>query len=56
LAPGASSSGSTPITIPVNTAPGIYFLGGVADGDHVVVESQENNNTAVRAIQVVAAP
>jgi subtilase family serine protease len=36
--------------------PGTYFLVGVADGDHVVVESQENNNTAIRAIQVLAAP
>jgi subtilase family serine protease len=56
LGPGISSTGSASITIPVATAPGIYYVVVVADGDHVVAESQEGNNIAVRAVQVVAAP
>jgi len=52
LAAGASSAGTTTVTIPAGTAPGFYYVIAVADGDHVVTESQENNNSAVRAIQI----
>jgi subtilase family serine protease len=43
LAPRASSSGSTTVTIPLATALGRYFLIGVADADNAVVETRENN-------------
>ena len=52
LAAGASSAGTTTVTIPAGTAPGYYYVIAVADGDHVVTESQETNNRSLRAIQV----
>jgi subtilisin family serine protease len=54
LAAGASSSGSTAITIPAGTVPGVYYVFAVVDADGAVSEAQENNNAALRAIQVVA--
>jgi subtilase family serine protease len=55
LAAGASSSGSTAITIPAGTVPGrYYYVIAVADADGAVAEGQENNNTLLRAIFVVA--
>ena len=57
LADGASSAGSTSVTIPSNTAPGTYYVLAQADADGAVAESAENNNvTAVRSIQVTAGP
>jgi subtilase family serine protease len=54
LAAGASSSGTTSITIPATTVPGrYYYVIAVADADGVVAEGQENNNTLLRAIFVV---
>jgi subtilase family serine protease/subtilisin family serine protease len=49
---GASSTGSTSLTIPAALAGGTYFVIAKADGEGVVVESSENNNTLVRAIQL----
>jgi subtilase family serine protease len=54
LAAGASSSGSTAVTIPAGTVPGVYYVFAVVDADGAVTEAQENNNNALRAIQVVA--
>jgi subtilisin family serine protease/subtilase family serine protease len=45
LVAGATQSGSTPVTIPAGTAPGNYYVIGVADWNNTVVESLENNNT-----------
>ena len=57
LAGGASSPGSTSVTIPADTAPRTYYLIAKADADGGVAESVETNNvSAVRAIQVTAAP
>jgi subtilase family serine protease len=56
LAPGATSVGSTSVTIPADTAPGAYFIIARADADDAVVETQEGNNASVRSVQVVAAP
>jgi subtilase family serine protease len=57
LASGASSSGSTSITIPLDTSPGTYYVIAQADGDGAVAESAETNNvSAVRSIQVTAGP
>jgi len=50
LGPGASSSGSTSVTIPAGTAPGTYYLIAKADADLVVAETQETNNTASAAV------
>ena len=55
LAAGASSSGSTAITIPAGTIPGrYYYVIAVADANGAVAEGQENNNTQLQAIFVVA--
>jgi subtilase family serine protease len=54
LAPGVSSTGSTTIVIPSGTAPGNYYLLVKADGDGQVAEGQENNNVALRLVQVKA--
>jgi hypothetical protein len=41
------------VTIPANTAPGIYYVIAQADGDGVVAEITKNNNvSAIRSIQV----
>jgi YD repeat-containing protein len=47
LAAGASNSGNTNITVPVNTAAGTYYVIGKADADNTNPESDESNNTAV---------
>jgi subtilase family serine protease len=54
LAAGASSSGSTSVTIPAGTATGTYFLIVRTDADNVVAEGQESNNNGLRFIQVTA--
>ena len=48
----ATSAASTSVTIPLATAPGRYFVIGVADGDANVVESDEGNNARSRAFTV----
>ncbi len=55
LAGGASSSGSTTVTIPSGLPAGTYYLFAKADADGVVAESSETNNAFVRAVQVTAA-
>jgi len=52
LAPNASSSSATPVTIPAGTAPGSYYLVAQADGGGSVAESSETNNTYARKMQV----
>src|SRR5262249_49934918 len=56
LAPGATSAGSTTVTIPAGTAPGAYFVIARADADDAVAETQEGNNASARSVQVAAAP
>ena len=56
LAGGASSAGSTSVTIPAGLPPGTYYLIAKADGDNTVAESAESNNTGARAFQVAASP
>ena len=53
LAVGASSSGTTLVTIPPGTAPGAYYVLAKADADGSVSESVETNNAAPRGIQVI---
>jgi subtilase family serine protease len=52
LAAGASSSGSTSVTIPENAASGSYYLIAVADAEEVVVETSETNNKYTRLIKI----
>jgi subtilase family serine protease len=52
LAPGASASGATSVTLPASVTPGTYFIIAVADVNGVVAESGENNNTLSRRIKV----
>jgi subtilase family serine protease len=54
LAGGASSSGTTPVTIPATTNPGFYYLLVKADGDSAAAESSEVNNVSVRTMWVTA--
>jgi subtilisin family serine protease/subtilase family serine protease len=50
LAVGAVQSWSTPLPIPAATAPGNYYIIGVADSNNAVVESLENNNTRTSSL------
>ena len=52
LAAGASSAGSTPVTIPAGMAPGNYYFLAKADADGTVTETQEANNVTARLVQV----
>jgi subtilase family serine protease len=52
LAAGASSSGSTTVTIPENTASGSYYLIALADAEDVVIETSETNNKYARLIKI----
>ncbi len=52
LSARASGTALTNVTIPPATAPGRYFMIGVADANGVVVESNETNNNRSRAITV----
>ena len=54
LAAGASSSGSTDVTIPAQTASGLYYLLAIADADDAVPETAESNNKAFRTLQIGA--
>lgn len=56
LAAGASSSGSTSITIPTTWAGGTYYLGAIADPANAVVETDEANNVAVGAALTIIGP
>jgi subtilase family serine protease len=44
LAPGATDSGSTSVTLPATLAAGTYYVIGKADGPGVIAESNETNN------------
>ena len=53
LAAGTSNASTgTSLTIPAGTAPGIYYIIGMADSAGIVGESKENNNTMARAITI----
>jgi len=49
---GASSSGSATVTIPAGTALGRYYIIARADGEEVVAETDETNNTGYYRIYV----
>jgi hypothetical protein len=52
LSTGASSSGTTNVTIPPDTVGGSYYIIAVADAANIVVESHENNNSMSTAITI----
>jgi subtilase family serine protease len=52
LDPGASSTGSTTITIPASIAPGTWYIIAKADADNTVAEISELNNTLSRAVML----
>ena len=52
LGGGGTSSGATTVTIPSGIATGSYYLFAKADGANLIPESQESNNTAIRAFQI----
>ncbi len=52
LAAGASSAGSTTVTIPESTAVGTWYLIAKADGEEAVSETSETNNTYARTIGI----
>ena len=52
LAPGASDTGTTTLTIPAGAAAGTYWIIARADGDGALAETLENNNTASRVIAI----
>jgi|GEM_PF-1594517 len=52
LAGGASSAGSTTVTIPEGTASGTWYIVAMADGEGVVPETSETNNTYARSIRI----
>ena len=55
LAPGASSTKNTTVTVPLSVAPSTYYLGACADDLGVVSESSETNNctAATKTVQVL---
>lgn len=55
LGSGLSSTGEHYFTVPDNLAPGVYYLGGIADHTNTVNEIDEDNNTLVMSevVQVV---
>ena len=45
LASGASSSGTTSVTVPTSTTAGYYYIIAKADGNDLIAETSEANNT-----------
>jgi len=52
LGPNATNAGSTSVTIPAGTAPGVYYLIAVSDPDGAVTETTETNNTRALIIRI----
>jgi subtilase family serine protease len=56
LGPGLSQAASTMVGIPASTAAGSYYIIAESDGDDVIAEAQETNNTRPRGVSILAAP
>ncbi len=52
LSPGVSQTGNTVVTIPADLTPGTYNLIVRADAEEAVAESNEGNNTKIKAIKI----
>ena len=57
LAPGISTSGSGPVTLPTSLTPGDYTLGAIADPENEIYESREDNNylTSGKKVSITSA-
>ncbi|HVQ28321.1 MAG TPA: CARDB domain-containing protein, partial [Vicinamibacteria bacterium] len=55
LEPGATSGAPTSLTLPPNTPAGAYYILARADGEGMVPETNETNNTTRRALVAVGA-
>ncbi|HEX9007296.1 MAG TPA: CARDB domain-containing protein [Bacteroidota bacterium] len=47
LAPGASNTDKTTVTLPSSVAAGTYYIGAIADYNNQVTEKVETNNALV---------
>jgi subtilase family serine protease len=56
LGAGATSTGTTSVTIPAGTSTGTYFVIARADDANAVGEANETNNTRVVAVPIVVGP
>lgn len=56
LAPGASSTGTTTVTVPSTLQAGTYYLGAIADYGNARAESNESNNTITGPSVVFGGP
>ena len=45
LLAGATSSALTVVTLPDTVLPGVYYIGAIADGANLLLESVETNNS-----------
>jgi subtilase family serine protease len=54
LGSGASSTGSTALTLPANTAAGTWYVIAKADGEGTIAETSETNNTSAGTLQIGA--
>jgi len=52
----ASSAATTTVTVPVGTAPGVYYVGAIADVNNAVTESNEANNTRLATSTITVTP
>ena len=52
LSAGGTSTGSTSVWLPASAAAGVAYIIAKADGDNVVSETSETNNTASRSIGI----
>jgi subtilisin family serine protease/uncharacterized membrane protein len=52
LAPGASSAGSTTVTLPANAGSGVYYILVQADATNAAAEISETNNVSFRSILI----
>jgi subtilase family serine protease len=53
LAGGASNAGSTTVTVPLGTATGSWYIIAKADGEGVVNETSEANNTFTLSFKII---
>jgi subtilase family serine protease len=56
LAPDASSTSATSVSIPGSVVPGTYYLGAIADPSNGVKESDEGNNVLIGGTIAVTGP
>jgi len=53
LAIGATSAGSTALTVPSSTSSGTYYVCAMADSGNAVAEGDETNNAACTGTTII---